>query len=666
MTDKSTDSTFAGVISKGVLRALLGTLHHRHTSTLQHSRRVALLAFGLANHLGWDGRQLRVLEVAGLLHDIGKIGVPDTVLEKPGRLSSDEIELINLHNNVGFDVLQACRIDRHVQDVISQSQQAYCPDLNSSDDRRSGNELHMGARILAVADAYDSLATEQPHRRAKAHQEIMAVLTEGSGTQFDANVVSALARWVQQDGPPPDASGDDNDEAAALAPGPIEIREADSIGQIFSYLHTLERLYDGFHLVDTDGRILIWNRRAERFLGRSAEEMLGQRWSVDTLGYRHLDERPMPAGETPMLRAIETGKTALLPMLAKQGNGQFAQVELQAVPLFDEQGRLQGVAEFYRDLARNSGKQLNTFRDLKLAATRDALTNVANRRELENHLVAMVEEFTEKNGEPFSVIFADADHFKRVNDTYGHSVGDQVLIDLARLLTQETYSGELVGRYGGEEFIILCPDTNLEQAARRAERLRATLRKFKIGGIDRLRVTASFGVAQSEPGDSVESLLRRADKALYKAKEEGRDRTCSLTNADLLNVEKPASQLEAVEPFQFHSRFTAIVASDMVSYKLGGFVNDHKAKLIKVSAERVLMSIGKSGLLAALNPFNRESPLEIDLTMNGLSDALAKRGVPRIQFGVSIRPLHSMHDSAAFQERARRLMIELKRYFVAD
>ena len=174
--------------------------------------------------------------------------------------------------------------------------------------------------------------------------------------------------------------------------------------------------------MDTDGRILIWNRRAERFLGRSAEEMLGQRWSVDTLGYRHLDERPMPAGETPMLRAIETGKTALLPMLAKQGNGQFAQVELQAVPLFDEQGRLQGVAEFYRDLARNSGKQLNTFRDLKLAATRDALTNVANRRELENHLVAMVEEFTEKNGEPFSVIFADADHFKRVNDTYGHSV----------------------------------------------------------------------------------------------------------------------------------------------------------------------------------------------------------------------------------------------------
>lgn len=666
MGDSTTDSTFAGVISKGVLRSLLGTLHHRHTQTLRHSRRVALLAFGLANHLGWDGRQLRVLEVAGLLHDIGKIGVPDTVLEKPARLSPEEIELIALHNNVGFDVLQACRVDRQVQEVISQSQQAYCPDLEFSA-QRPGSELHMGARILAVADAYDSLATEQPHRRAKAHQEIMAVLTEGSGIQFDANVVSALARWVQQDGAPLAASGEAQDTSSSDGPCPIETNEADSIGLIFSYLHTLERLYDGFHLVDTDGRILIWNRRAERLLGRSAEDMLGQGWSVELLGYRHLNERPMPTGETPMLRSIETGMTTLLPMLARHANGRYVQLELQAVPLFDEQGRLQGVAEFYRDLSRNSGDESHNFRDLKLAATRDALTNVSNRRELENYLGTLMDEFQAKTREPFSVIFADADHFKRVNDTYGHSVGDRVLIDLARLLTQETYSGELVGRYGGEEFVILCPDTNLEQAARRAERLRTTLRKSKVGGIDRLQVTASFGVAQSVPGDTIDSLLRRADKALYKAKEAGRDRTCSLTREDLLNSDKPSgASVEAIEPFRYQSSFNAVVASDMISIKLGGFVNEHKARLTTVTAERVVMSIGMNGLLASLNPFLREIPVELDLAMNGLSDAIANRGIPRIQFAVSIRPLRRILDSAVFQHRAGLLMLDLKRYFAAD
>jgi len=666
MGDSTADTTFAGVISKGVLRCLLGTLHHRHMQTLHHSRRVALLAFGLANHLGWDGRQLRVLEVAGLLHDIGKIGVPDTVLEKPGRLSAEEIELITLHNNVGFDVLQACRVDRQVQEVISQSQQAYCPDPGSAMESRPGNEVHIGARILAVADAYDSLATEQPHRRAKAHQEIMAVLIEGSGTQFDANVVSALARWVQQEGAPVTGQSDDQDPALS-APCPIEVSEVDSIGQIFSYLHTLERLYDGFHLVDMEGRILIWNRRAARLLGSPAERMLGEKWSVDLFGYQHLDERKMAAIETPMLRAIETGRTALLPVLGRHANGQTLQIELQAVPLFDEQGRLQGVAEFYRDLSRDSAKQIHTVRDLKLAATRDALTNVANRREMESQLSTMLEGFAEKPENAFSVMFVDADHFKRINDTYGHSVGDQVLIDLARLLTQETYSGELVSRYGGEEFVILCPDTNLEHVVRRAERLRATLRQTQVGGIDRLRVTASFGVAQAEPGDTLDSLLRRADKALYQAKENGRDRVCALSNADLLKaVSPPTTSEEAIEPYVYRNRFTAVVASDMISYKLGGFVNDHKARLDTVSAERVVMTIGKAGWLAELNPFSKETPVELDLTMNGLSDAVAKRGVPRIQFGITIRPLRGFNDSKAFHSHAGQLTNELKKYFAAE
>lgn len=665
MSSSADDSTFAGVISKGVLRSLLGTLHHRHTSTLKHSRRVALLAFGLANHLGWDGRQLRILEVAGLLHDIGKIGVPDTVLEKPGRLSPEEIELITLHNNVGFDVLQACRVDRQIQEIISQSQQAYCPDLDAAGVQCPGSELHMGARILAVADAYDSLATEQPHRQAKPHQEIMAVLTEGSGTQFDANVVSALARWVQKDGAP---LAPTPDEVDAGAPSPVEVREADSVGLMFSYLHTLERLYDGFHLVDTEGKVLIWNRRAERLLGRTAEEMLGQRWSPQLLGYRHLDERPMTAAETPMLRAIETGRTSLLPLMATHGNGQAVQMELQSMPLFDEQGRLQGVAEFYRDLSRNSGKNSSNFRDLKLAATRDALTNVANRRELESQLTAMMEGFTDRSREPFSVIFVDADHFKRVNDTYGHSVGDQVLIDMARLLTQETYSGEVVGRYGGEEFVIVCPDTNIEQAYRRSERLRSTLRKAVIGGVDRLSITASFGVAQSEPGDTVDSLIRRADKALYQAKDQGRDRTCSLTNADLQNAGKPAARVneEEAEPFLFESRFTSVASSDMIACKLGGFVNDQKAKLSTVTTERVVMLIGNAGLLAALNPFSQEIPVEVDLVMKGLSDAIAKRGVPKINFHVKIRPRRAILDSTAFQTRATQLMNDLRKYFSTD
>src|SRR5690606_34569369 len=149
--------------------------------------------------------------------------------------------------------------------------------------------------------------------------------------------------------------------------------------------------------------------------------------------------------------------------------------------------------------------------------------------ELETRLAALVKQATgHPDREPCSIIFLDVDHFKRINDTYGHTVGDQVLIDVARLMQAEMYSGELVGRYGGEEFVILCPGTALADAVKRAERLRKALPKANVGGLSELNVTASFGVAQVEQGDSTESILRRADKALYTAKGTGRNKTCSL------------------------------------------------------------------------------------------------------------------------------------------
>ncbi|OYW17529.1 MAG: hypothetical protein B7Z55_12345, partial [Planctomycetales bacterium 12-60-4] len=114
-----------GIINRNILRSLLTTLHHRDLATTRHSRRTALLAVALAEHLGWEGRSLKLLEVAALLHDIGKIGVPDHILFKPSRLSADELELIALHYNIGLDVLQACRVDRTVLEIVGQAQARY-------------------------------------------------------------------------------------------------------------------------------------------------------------------------------------------------------------------------------------------------------------------------------------------------------------------------------------------------------------------------------------------------------------------------------------------------------------------------------------------------------------------------------------------------------------
>ncbi|MCA9110138.1 MAG: HD domain-containing protein, partial [Planctomycetaceae bacterium] len=227
------------VVSRPVLKRLISALNFRDAKTLQHSRRVALLSVGMAQQLGWDGRHLRVLEVAALLHDIGKIGVPDNILLKPGKLSAEEAELMSLHYNIGADVLQACRLDKEVIQIVFDSHSYF--DAHIDESRRMGADIHLGARILAVADAYDSLTHDQVFRSGKPHEQAMEILHGDAGTKFDGNVVAALDRWVEKDGMAyVMTEGQAADDVESSAPQNLEASiEAGSLCHIFSYLYVL-------------------------------------------------------------------------------------------------------------------------------------------------------------------------------------------------------------------------------------------------------------------------------------------------------------------------------------------------------------------------------------------------------------------------------------------
>jgi diguanylate cyclase (GGDEF)-like protein len=155
----------------------------------------------------------------------------------------------------------------------------------------------------------------------------------------------------------------------------------------------------------------------------------------------------------------------------------------------------------------------------------DALTGLANRRNLNEHIGHHLAAIS--RGRQFTVILIDVDHFKSVNDTHGHDVGDLVLKAVARVLQRGARESDIVGRWGGEEFLVLCPDTESEGGRLLAERLAATLRAEAIEKVG--RKTASFGVAQAQPGEAIEPLLARADTALYTAKQNGRDQVCVVT-----------------------------------------------------------------------------------------------------------------------------------------
>jgi diguanylate cyclase (GGDEF)-like protein len=173
-------------------------------------------------------------------------------------------------------------------------------------------------------------------------------------------------------------------------------------------------------------------------------------------------------------------------------------------------------------------------------AVTDDLTGLVNRRRFKEALEAEVER-ARRFGDPLAIILADLDDFKRINDMFGHHVGDVVLRSFADLLRSHVRDVDLAGRIGGEEFAILLPDTKASEAAMVAERMRDSLGGLRLAASDgqAVQMTSSFGIAQLGTGDSADDLLRAADEALYRAKSEGKNRIATSANAATVERRAP-------------------------------------------------------------------------------------------------------------------------------
>ena len=160
------------------------------------------------------------------------------------------------------------------------------------------------------------------------------------------------------------------------------------------------------------------------------------------------------------------------------------------------------------------------IRELKFLADFDSLTGIYNRRKIEDVLMFELER-AKRYGKPLSILFIDIDNFKDINDTYGHRKGDQVLRRVASLIRQELRSTDYVGRFGGEEFLVILPETRPEEAVKVAERIRRVIERADFGGV---KVTVSVGVTGYAEGESCSEIIERVDRAMYKAKMNGKNR----------------------------------------------------------------------------------------------------------------------------------------------
>ncbi len=648
------------IIPRSILRDLVTALRYRDENTFLHSQRVGQLAVGLARHLYWNEETIHLLEIAALLHDIGKIGIPDHILYKPGQLTGDETSLMALGTEIANDILQICHVKPELRQAIIESRMHYS--FLEDQTRELGQELSLAGRLLAVADVYESLSRDQVYRRAFTHEEIIDYFNEQAGKQFDSNMVTALVRWLT-----PEILAQ-----IQISSGQLQSNRSDgttegslattSLCSVFAELYSLESSFDGILITDSNQEIVLLSRGAQSLYGQNEQDPLPRYWSPEVFPIADPFEEKFPEGTSPYEQALTQKRSSTLNVKLPGSTGKWADVELQTFPLIDLNNQFHGIAELGKYKNRNQ-QQSTQYRELALQASRDALTGVANRGELENQLSTIMDKFkADPQGSIFSVIYLDIDHFKSINDTYGHAVGDEVLIKLARLLQREAYSSELVARYGGEEFVVICPDLQLMQAAGRAERFRLEIAKLKFDSVPSLSITSSFGVAVSEPGDSLASLLKRSDKALYQSKREGRNRTTALEREEI-ETSKPLDPEKPKDELIFIADMHCMLYEEILVMKLKGFVQENRARLLRIEKGKAVIQVGREGLFSRWGKKEKRQPVRIDIDA---SDALrpSTPKSPKRRLQIKITPVGIPSDRETFLQRARHVFRDLRSHFI--
>ncbi|MCU6668896.1 sensor domain-containing diguanylate cyclase [Enterobacteriaceae bacterium H4N4] len=257
-----------------------------------------------------------------------------------------------------------------------------------------------------------------------------------------------------------------------------------------------------------DGQIVDANLAALNFYGYTHDAMCNKHtWEINTLGRNILpvmtEIARLPGGHKP------------LNFVHRLADGSTRHVQTYAGPI-----------EIYGDklmlcIIHDITEQKRLEQELEHAAQRDSLTGLLNRRQF-YHLTDQTSPAQLPAQQEFSLLLVDTDHFKRINDMFGHQKGDEVLIALSRMLESACRKDDYVFRWGGEEFVLLLPRTSLEAAMQVAETVRAAVAHIALPGLPRF--TVSIGVARHNPDENIDALFKRVDDALYRAKNDGRNK----------------------------------------------------------------------------------------------------------------------------------------------
>ncbi|HYF93551.1 MAG TPA: HD domain-containing phosphohydrolase [Symbiobacteriaceae bacterium] len=554
----------SGNVELSTVRVLAATVDAKDHYTRHHSTNVSFYARSLAREMNLDPAEVRRIELAGLLHDIGKIAIPDQLLQKPGALTAEEWLLVQAHASIGGNILAQASHLQHLVPLVRHHHERY--DGAGYPDGLRGDEIPLGAAILNLADSFDTMTTRRIYRAPLPLEAALAELRRCSRTQFHPEMVKAFIRLVER--------GIENREPWALALSSVpDRRQAGSDLSAWPLMTGAERPEPTVNRDPLDllmeARLLSTVTELSTVIQRAGEQIMDF-WSADAVQIYLLDDAdsklhlawsggpqtgqqflgicraegaiPMTQGlcgwacmtnhglsvpdarrdprwtygdvfEGPvstMVSPIGTGVALGVVQVVARGESRFGWPDLKVMKIF---GALVGHAVLSARVKPDGDEGYGV----------DSLTGARNSHYLHGLLDQL--ERTPWHA-PTSIAFIDGDDLRGINERHGHDAGDLVIRHVARCLQAWRRPEDIVVRLGGDEFIIFFGGLSLPEASARLERIRMTISEtpVELANGRRIYVSVSCGVTEVEEGLGPHQALRAAEQAMYNAKRTGKNR----------------------------------------------------------------------------------------------------------------------------------------------
>ncbi|MGA3074011.1 MAG: HD domain-containing phosphohydrolase [Bryobacteraceae bacterium] len=546
------------------IEALALAIEAKDHNTHEHLRRVRVYAVEIGKDMGLTEPQLEALRAAALLHDIGKLAIPEHIISKPGRLTPEEFEKMKIHPLVGAEILERVSFPYPVVPLVRAHHEKW--DGSGYPDGLKGEDIPLGARILAAVDCLDAMASDRQYRRALPLDEAMQQVAGSSGRAFDPAVIAVLGRryleleQMAQAQPPREnqlSTGLKISNGQAPAAG-FEVshadegnREGDFLASIAAARQEVQLLFeltqDLGNSLSLDETLSVVSMRLKKMVPYDAIAVYVSRGRVliphyvNGENYRLFSSLEIPIGEGLSGWVAENRKSILNGNPSVEAGylndpAKFSTLRSAlAVPLEGVSGVLGSLTLYRADRDAFSRDHLRIllaivskvslaienalrFQLAEDSATTDYLTLLPNARSLFLRLDSELAR-CRRTLEPLTVLVCDLDGFKQVNDRFGHLEGNKVLRYVADVLRENCREYDYVARMGGDEFVILLPGSDREAVYRRISEFQSIAcsegETVHGAGIVTLSVGEAF---YPDDGSDAEQLLAEADRRMYKSK----------------------------------------------------------------------------------------------------------------------------------------------------